>query len=62
MPWTSEDYPASMRNLSKVTRAKAIEIATALLAESTQTRPSGFSRAVRRSAPAFSRFASMKIL
>jgi len=33
MPWTTKDYPASMRNLSEVTRAKAIEIANALLAE-----------------------------
>ena len=33
MPWTLDDYPASMRRLSVVTRAKAIEIANALLAE-----------------------------
>lgn len=33
MPWTLDDYPASMRRLSKVTRAKAVEIANALLAE-----------------------------
>jgi uncharacterized protein YdaT len=28
-----DDYPTSMRHLSEVTRAKAIEIANALLAE-----------------------------
>ena len=33
MPWTLEDYPVSMRHLSEVTRAKAIDIANALLAE-----------------------------
>jgi len=33
MPWTVDDYPASMRHLSEVTRAKAVEIANALLAE-----------------------------
>ncbi|HYB51019.1 MAG TPA: hypothetical protein VED47_07950 [Burkholderiaceae bacterium] len=33
MPWTSERYPASMQNLSLITREKAIEIANALLAE-----------------------------
>jgi uncharacterized protein YdaT len=33
MPWTLDYYPASMRHLSEVTRAKAIEIANALLAE-----------------------------
>jgi len=33
MPWTTNDYPVSMRNLSGVTRAKAIEIANALLQE-----------------------------
>jgi uncharacterized protein YdaT len=33
MPWTDSDYPASMRHLSKVTRAKAIDIANALLDE-----------------------------
>jgi uncharacterized protein YdaT len=33
VPWTDERYPASMRRLSEVTRAKAIEIANALLAE-----------------------------
>lgn len=33
MPWTIDDYPASMRNLSPIVRQKAIEIANALLAE-----------------------------
>jgi len=33
MPWSLDDYPVSMRHLSEVTRAKAIEIANALLAE-----------------------------
>jgi uncharacterized protein YdaT len=33
MPWTESDYPASMRPLSKDTRAKAIDIANALLNE-----------------------------
>lgn len=33
MPWTIDDYPASMRNLSPIVRQKAIEIANALLAD-----------------------------
>jgi uncharacterized protein YdaT len=33
MPWSENDFPVSMRSLSEVTRAKAIEIANALLAE-----------------------------
>jgi uncharacterized protein YdaT len=33
MPWTLDDYPTSMRRLSEVTRAKAVEIANALLTE-----------------------------
>jgi uncharacterized protein YdaT len=33
MPWTASDYPASMRHLSAPVRAKAIEIANALLDE-----------------------------
>lgn len=33
MPWNEDDYPASMRHLSAVTRAKATEIANALLAQ-----------------------------
>jgi uncharacterized protein YdaT len=33
MPWTDDHYPASMRGLSAATRAKAIDIANALLAE-----------------------------
>ena len=33
MPWDEVFYRASMRHLSEVTRAKAIEIANALLAE-----------------------------
>ena len=33
MPWALEDYPVSMRHLAEVTRAKAIDIANALLAE-----------------------------
>lgn len=31
MPWTKQDYPASMKNLPVKTREKAIEIANALL-------------------------------
>ena len=31
MPWNAEYYPASMKNLPPVVRAKAIEIANALL-------------------------------
>jgi len=33
MPWNSEYFPVAMRHLSEVTRAKAIAIANALLAE-----------------------------
>lgn len=33
MPWTKNDYPVSMKNLSKDIRNKAIEIANALLEE-----------------------------
>ena len=33
MPWNDSFYPDSMRHLAPVTRAKAIEIANALLAE-----------------------------
>jgi uncharacterized protein YdaT len=33
MPWNAVHYPPSMRNLPPVVRAKAIEIANALLAE-----------------------------
>jgi uncharacterized protein YdaT len=33
MPWTSHDYPVSMRHLSGPAREKAIEIANALLDE-----------------------------
>lgn len=33
MPWTMENYPASMKNLPEAVRFKAIEIANALLAE-----------------------------
>jgi uncharacterized protein YdaT len=33
MPWSETDYPAAMRHLSPVVRAKAVEIANALLAE-----------------------------
>jgi len=33
MPWTPERYPPAMRNLDDATRAKAIEIANALLRE-----------------------------
>ncbi|MCX7961470.1 MAG: hypothetical protein N2653_07830 [Burkholderiales bacterium] len=32
MPWNETDYPAAMRNLPPAVRAKAIEIANALLA------------------------------
>lgn len=31
MPWRSDDYPASMKNLSPRVRRKAIDIANALL-------------------------------
>jgi uncharacterized protein YdaT len=34
MPWTKNDYPASMKNLPTEVREKAIEIANALLEES----------------------------
>ncbi len=33
MPWTKENYPASMKNLSLEVREKAVEIANALLEE-----------------------------
>lgn len=33
MPWTPTNYPVSMRHLSLPARAKAIEIANALLAD-----------------------------
>lgn len=33
MPWDENFYPPSMRHLSEVARAKAIEIANALLAQ-----------------------------
>ncbi|MGM0216330.1 DUF2188 domain-containing protein [Enterococcus sp. AZ109] len=33
MPWNMNDYPASMKNLEKVTRKKAIDIGNALLAD-----------------------------
>jgi uncharacterized protein YdaT len=33
MPWNSSDYPRSMGHLSETVRAKAIEIANALLEE-----------------------------
>jgi uncharacterized protein YdaT len=33
MPWNAQYFPASMRHLSAPVRAKAIEIANALLAE-----------------------------
>jgi uncharacterized protein YdaT len=33
MPWTAQRYPASMSHLPRAVRAKAIEIANALLAE-----------------------------
>ncbi len=33
MPWTLDRYPPSMQHLAPVTRAKAIEIANALLDE-----------------------------
>lgn len=33
MPWSEVYFPVSMRHLSAATRAKAIEIANALLAE-----------------------------
>ena len=31
MPWTKENYPVSMKNLSTPVRNKAVEIANALL-------------------------------
>ena len=33
MPWTAQRYPVSMRHLQEPVRAKAIEIANALLDE-----------------------------
>lgn len=33
MPWNADYFPTSMRHLSEAARAKAIEIANALLAE-----------------------------
>lgn len=33
MPWTQNDYPVSMKNLSPAVRKKAIGIANALLKE-----------------------------
>jgi uncharacterized protein YdaT len=33
LPWTSDHFPAAMRNLEPETRDKAIEIANALLRE-----------------------------
>ena len=33
MPWNENRYPSAMENLSAVERAKAVEIANALLAE-----------------------------
>ncbi|HGF7953716.1 TPA: DUF2188 domain-containing protein [Enterococcus faecium] len=33
MPWNTKDFPASMKNLDKLTRKKAIDIANALLDE-----------------------------
>ena len=33
MPWDMKDYPSSMKNLQKLVRKKAIDIANALLAE-----------------------------
>jgi uncharacterized protein YdaT len=33
MPWSKQDYPASMKNLTAEVRGKAIEIANALLDE-----------------------------
>lgn len=34
MPWSANDYPSAMKNLSPEARRKAIEIANAVLAES----------------------------
>jgi uncharacterized protein YdaT len=33
MPWTSDRYPPSMQHLTPIVRAKAVEIANALLEE-----------------------------
>lgn len=33
MPWSSQNYPPSLKNLTPETRSKAIEIANALLEE-----------------------------
>lgn len=33
MPWTEKDYPPSLKNLHKVTRKKAIDIANAMVYE-----------------------------
>ncbi|NMO94574.1 hypothetical protein [Paenibacillus lemnae] len=36
MPWTKNDYPASMKNLEPRVRNKAVEIANALLDEGSE--------------------------
>lgn len=33
MPWTMNDYPSSLKNLDKVVRKKAIDIANAMVEE-----------------------------
>jgi len=33
MPWTLNDYPDSMKNLTNITRKKAIDIANAMTKE-----------------------------
>lgn len=33
MPWNMQDYPSSLKNLNKITRKKAIDIANALVDE-----------------------------
>lgn len=33
MPWNEKDYPASMKNLDKIVRRKAIDIANAMVKE-----------------------------
>ncbi|GAB3785628.1 hypothetical protein GCM10028818_47510 [Spirosoma horti] len=36
MPWTTKEYPASLKNFMAPVRNKAIDIANALLAEGTE--------------------------
>lgn len=38
MPWTKDDYPVSLKNLSPEVREKAVEIANALLEDGFEER------------------------